>query len=162
MEPQDGADRDEKRRFPVAFAAGACVVLVLLIGLWLLTRSTQPSRPGARKLPFGSAEQAYAEQIRFQSGEMSHATNFLNQEFIYIEGTVSNQGARTVRALAVTFEFRDALDQVILRDTERLIESTGESLPGGKQRDFRITFEHIPSAWTQQYPTISVAGMILE
>lgn len=162
MGPQASADGEEKSRFPAAFAAGAGVVLLLLGGLWLLTRTAQPVRPGSHKLPFGAAEQAYAGQIHFQSGEMSHATNFLDQEFIYVEGGISNDGARTVRGLEVTFEFRDALEQVILRDTERLIEPGSESLAGGQQRDFRVTFEHIPSAWTQQYPSIHVSGLVLE
>lgn len=162
MEPQVEAEREEKSRLPVAFAAGAGVVVVLLAGLWLLMHLAQPSRPGKQKLPFGPAEQAYAGQIHLHSGEMSRATNFLNQEFTYIEGSVSNDGARTVRGLDVRFEFRDALDQVILRDNERLIEPAAEPLESGKQRDFRITFEHIPSAWTQQYPSISVTGLTLE
>lgn len=162
MEPQASADGGEKSRFPAAFAAGAGVVLFLLGGLWLLTRTAQPVRPGRQKLPFGAAEQAYAGQIHFQSGEMSHATNFLNQEFIYVEGGISNDGARAVRGLEVTLEFRDALEQVILRHTERLIEPGSETLAGGKQRNFRVTFEHIPSAWTQQYPAIHVTGLVLE
>jgi len=161
MEPQ-AAEREEKSRFPAAFAAGAGVVLLLLGGLWLLMRTAQPVRPGSQKLPFGVAEQAYAGQIHFQSGEMSHATNFLNQEFIYVEGSISNDGARKVRGLEATFEFRDALEQVILRDTERLIGPGNEGLAGGKQRDFRVTFENIPSAWTQQYPSIHVSGLVLE
>jgi len=162
MGPQASADGEEKSRFPAAFAAGAGVVLLLLGGVWLLTRTAQPARPGSHKLPFGAAERAYAGQIHFQSGEMSHATNFLNQEFIYVEGSMSNDGARKVRGLEVTFEFRDALEQVILRDTERLIDPGGEALGGGKQRDFRVTFEHIPSAWTQQYPSIHVSELDLE
>ena len=161
MERQ-AAEREEKSRFPAAFAAGAGVVLLLLGGLWLLTRTAHPVRPDRQKLPFGVAEQAYAGQIHFQDGEMSHATNFLNQEFIYVEGSMSNDGARKVRGLEVTFEFRDALEQVILRDTQRLIEPGSEGLANGKQRDFRATFENIPSAWTQQYPSIHVSGLVLE
>lgn len=162
MESQASAGGEEKSRFPAAFAAGAGVVLLLLCGVWLLTRTAGPARPGSQKLPFGVAEQAYAGQIHFQSGEMSHATNFLDQEFIYVEGSMSNDGVRKVRGLEVTFEFRDALEQVILRDTQRLIEPGSEGLAGGKQRDFRVTFEHIPSAWTQQYPSIHVSGLVLE
>lgn len=161
MDPNATAEGEERSRFPAAFLAGAGVVLVLLLVLWLVTRSLGPSGPRRQKLPFGPVEQAYAAQIHFQSGEMSHATNFLNQEFIYIEGTVSNDGPRTVRVLEATFEFRDALNQVILRDTERVIEPP-EILAATTQRDFRITFEHIPSTWSQQYPSVSVSGLVLE
>jgi len=161
MDPNAAADGEEKSRFPTAFLAGAGVVLVLLVVLWVVTRSLEPSGPRRQKLPFGPVEQAYAKQIRFQSGEMSHATNFLNQEFIYIEGNVSNSGPRTVRVLEATFEFRDALNQVVLRDTERVIEPP-DILAAGTQRDFRVTFEHVPLSWSQQYPSVSVSGLVLE
>jgi len=161
MERNAAADSEEKSRFPAAFLAGVGVVLVLLVVLWLVTRSIAPSGPPRQKLPFGPMEQAYAAQIHFQSGEMSHSTNFLNQEFIYIEGNVSNSGPRTVRVLEATFEFRDALNQVVLRDTERVIEPP-EILAAGTQRDFRVTFEHVPLSWSQQYPSVTVSGLALE
>ena len=161
VERNGAAEGEEKSSFPAALLVSACVVLVLLVLLWLVTRSAEPVGPRRQKLPFGPTEQAYAAQIHFQSGEMSHAANFLNQEFIYIEGSVSNDGPRVVRSLDVAFEFRDAFNQVILRDTERLIEPP-QALAPHTQRDFRVTFEHVPTTWSQQYPGVSVTGMALE
>jgi len=161
MDPNAAAEGEERSRFPAAFLAGVGVVLVLLVVLWLVTRSMESSGPRRQKLPFGPVEQAYAAQIHFQSGEMSHSTNFLNQEFIYIEGSVSNSGPRTVRILEASFEFRDALNQVVLRNTERVIEPP-DILAAGVQRDFRVTFEHVPLSWSQQYPSITVTGLALE
>ena len=163
MDPLE-TDRKEKNGFPVAFAAGACVVLVLAAGLVLLTRSTTQTRRIAaiERLPFGPQEQAYAQRIHFHDIQMAQSSNLLNQEFTYVAGTISNGGDRTVRALEATFEFRDQFNQVILRETERLITRNAQTLASGQDRDFQLTLEHIPSDWNRQYPSIRITGLILE
>lgn len=163
MEPRDNRDREEKSSFPAAFAVGAIVVLLLVAGAVLLSRTTRPrGSAGAENLPFGPAEQAYAGHIQFQSIQMSRATNFLNQEFTYVSGTVSNDGLRTVRGLEVTLEFYDPFHQVVLRETDRLIAPGSGNLNASQRRNFQITFEHVPAEWNQQYPAIRVTGLVLE
>jgi len=94
---------------------------------------------------------------------MSQATNFLNQEFTYVAGTVSNNGPRTVRALDAVVEFRDQFNQVVLRDPQRIILTDGQPLKAGESRDFSVTLgTRLPSEWNRQYPAIRVAGLILE
>jgi hypothetical protein len=163
MEPLE-ADREEKRGFPAAFAAGAVVVLLLAAGLVLLTRSTtQTQRTAAiERLPFGPQEQGYATQIHFQDIQMAQSSNLLNQEFTYVAGTISNDGDRGVRVLEATFEFHDQFNQVILREPERLITRNAQPLATGQHRDFQFTLEHIPSGWNRQYPSIRVTGLILQ
>jgi hypothetical protein len=164
VDNQDTAGREERSRFPAAFAIGAVVVLRLLAGLLLLNRSIQPKRSvAAAKLPFGSYEQAYAERIHFQDLALSHANNFLNQEFTYVTGTVSNDDVKVIRALQVTVEFHDPFNQVILRQSDRLIEPTDQPLGPKQQRNFQVTIEQrLPAEWNQQYPSIRVTGLVLE
>ena len=163
--PENNSEREEGSRLPVAFAAGVGVVLILAAGLVLLTRVAHSHGRGTAtdKLPFGSAEHSYAPQIHFEGGQMSQATNLLNQEFTYVAGTITNNGPRNLGGVDVVFEFHDPFNQVILRDTQRLIDPKAEPLAVGHSRDFQITLgEHIPSDWNQQYPSIRVAGLILE
>lgn len=157
-------DRGSRSGFPAAFAIGVVVTLMLAGALIWLTRVTQPRGPApVGKLPFGAEEQAYAQQIHFQSGQMSQATNFLNQEFTYAAGTVSNGGTRTIRALDVEFEYRDPFNQVVLRDPQRLVSTDGQPLKTGQSRDFQVTLgAHLPSEWNRQYPAIRITGLILE
>jgi len=144
MSPEEIPQREQRSQFPIAFAAGAVVVLLLLGGLILLSRGSHPNGAGAAaKLPFGSTEQAYAEHVHFKDIQMAKANNFLNQEFTYIAGTLWNDGARTIRALDVTLEFHDPFNQVILRENESLIGPKDAALPGGQRRDFQITLEHV-------------------
>ncbi len=122
MSPEEIPQREQRSQFPIAFAAGAVIVLLLLGGVILLSRGSHPNGAGAAaKLPFGPTEQAYAEHIHFKDIQMAKANNFLNQEFTYIAGTLWNDGARTIRALDVTLEFHDPFNQVILRENESLI-----------------------------------------
>ena len=108
------------------------------------------------------AEQTYAERIHFLNVQMARATNFLNQEFTYVAGTISNDGTRTLRALEVTLEFHDPMNQVVLRETQRLIGRSEQPLDGGQRRNFQITLDHVPATWDQQYPSIRASGLILE
>jgi hypothetical protein len=164
-EPETNPDRSERSRLPATFAAGIVVVLILGAGIVLLTRISQShARSSAsEKLPFGSAEQAYAPQIHFEGGPLSRASNLLNQEFTYVAGTITNNGPRNLGAVDVVFEFRDPFNQVILRDTQRLVDPQGEALSVGHSREFQVTLgEPIPSEWNQQYPSIRVTGLILQ
>jgi hypothetical protein len=163
MGAEGSNDRRDGRGFPAAFAMGVVITLVFAGGLVWLTRVMQSRRSApVGKLPFGSEEQAYAQHIHFQAGQMSQATNFLNQEFTYVGGTVSNDGPRTLRALDVTFEFRDPFNQVVLRDPQRILTDSSP-LKAGESRDFQATLgAHLPSEWNHQYPVVRVTGLILE
>jgi hypothetical protein len=164
MEPAIDPDRRDRSGFPAAFAIGAVIVLLLVAGLVLVTRSIQPHRTtAAATLPFGTEEQNYAADIHFQDVAFSQSSNLLNQEFTYATGKISNDGSRAVRGLEITLEFHDQFSQVILRETQRAVELTAAPLPPGQQRDFQITIEqHIPSTWNQQYPSIRVTGLVLQ
>jgi hypothetical protein len=158
-----GDSYEEKSRFPVAFIAGVVVVLILAGGAALLIRRSQPTGiAAATKLPFGSQEQSYAPRIAFQAIQMAHSTNFLNQEFTFVAGTIVNNGDHAIAGLQVAIEFHDQFNQTILRDSEMLIPPTAQPLPAGQMRDFQVILERIPSDWNRQYPSIRVTGLILQ
>jgi hypothetical protein len=155
--------REPKSDFPLAFAAGAMIVLLVFGGIFLVSHFAKPRGPAPNeKIPFGPTEQAYAEHIHFANIQMARAKNMLNQEFTYIAGTMSNDGTRTVEGLDVVIEFKDPFNQVILRDSERIIGSGTQAVGAGLTHDFQITLEHIPAEWNQQYPVIRVTGLLLE
>jgi len=157
-----GDNYEEKSRFPVAFIAGAVIVLILGAGAAILSRRAQPTGiAAATKLPFGPQEQSYSSHIQFQGIQMAHSTNFLNQEFTFVAGTIVNTGDQAIAGLHVTIEFRDQFNQIVLRDTEMLIPPLAQPLPAGQMRDFQVILERIPSDWNRQYPSIGVTGLIL-
>lgn len=163
MLPGDNLNYEDKSRFPAAFLAGVVIVLLLAAGLALVIHRTQPTGIAAAKsLPFGPPEQAYAPRIQFQGIQMAHSTNFLNQEFTFVAGTIVNGGDSAIVGLQVTIEFRDQFNQTILRDSEMLIQPPAQPLPGRQQRDFQVILERIPSDWNRQYPSIRVTGLVLQ
>lgn len=155
-------DESESSRLPLAMLAGLGVVLLVLGGFFLLTRGGPSSGPvAAPPLPFGDAERAYAQQIRFSNPQMSRAANLLNQEVTFIVGTLDNSGARTIRQMEVTVEFHDLINQVILRAAHRLLPDGARVGPGQKQ-DFQMNFDHVPNDWDRRYPTLHITGLQLE
>jgi hypothetical protein len=163
--PTEGTEyRKEKSQFPFAFAAGAVIVLLVFGGLVFLSRFTRSTSHAAEeKFPLGPIEQSYAERIHFTDIQMAKATNFLNQEFTYVAGTIANDGVRTIRGLEATFEFHDPFNQVILREKQTLVSPrTASPIQAGQRATFQITLEHVPAEWNQQYPMIRVTGLLLE
>ncbi len=110
----------------------------------------------------GAAERAYAGQIHFQDQRMSRAANFLNQEVTFLFGTISNDGARAIREIEVSVEFRDQFNQVVLRDTRRLLGPRAAPVGARQRREYQVGFEHVPNDWNRQYPTFRIGGLLLE
>lgn len=164
MEPGESSYSAERRRFPVAFLAGLVVVALLFGGFYLLTRVfSSHTAATAVKLPFGAAEQAYAERVHFGDLHMSRSTNMIKQEFTYVTGMMSNDGDRNIRAMEVTVEFHDAMNQVILRDSQFVIAPPADPpLNAGLSREFQVTLEHVPAEWNQEYPSLRVTGLVLQ
>jgi hypothetical protein len=150
------------RQFPVAFALGAVIVLILGAGAVLLSRTIRTSTAAPVSLPFGAAESAYAPSIHFQDIQLARSTNMLNQEFTYVGGTLSNDGDRSVAGLEAMFEFHDQFHQVVLRETRQLIAPPAQPLPRAGQQPFQIVLEHVPADWNQQNPTIRITGLVLQ
>jgi hypothetical protein len=158
--PEDSSSN----RFYIALAAGAGVVILLVVVAILLSRGSAEKTASGQPapLPFGAAEQAYAAQIRFSNLQLSQATNMLNQEFTYVVGTVANTGNRSVKAIEIAVEFHDLINQLVLRETARVFAPGAPPLAAGREREFQLTFEHVPAAWNHQPPSIRVTGLDLQ
>lgn len=162
MDP--GAAEPERSSFPAAFVAGLLVMAIVVGIVLFLTRSSSKHGVGlAQHLPFGPSEQAYAAQIHFQNLQLAHADNLLNQEFVYVNGIVSNDGNRAIGALELTVEFHDPFNQTILRETQQVFGPPTDPLKPGQQREVQVTLERkLPATWNQQYPSIRITGLTLE
>jgi hypothetical protein len=162
MEPGESSYKDQRSQFPYAFTAGLIIVAILVAVIVLVVKHTRTAPVAEVKLPYGAAEQAYSDRIHFDDIKLAHATNFLNQDFTYVAGTVANMGDKDIKAIQVQIEFRNTLDQVVLRENESLIPADAEPIPAGQRRDFQVTLEHLSEEWNHQYPSIRVTGLVLE
>ena len=162
MEPGESSYKDQRSQFPYAFTAGLIIVAILVAVIVLVVKHTRTAPVAEVKLPYGAAEQAYSDRIHFDDIKLAHATNFLNQDFTYVAGTVANMGDKDIKAIQVQIEFRNTLNQVVLRENESLSPPDAEPIPAGQRRDFQVTLEHLSEEWNHQYPSIRVTGLVLE
>ena len=111
----------------------------------------RPARPG----PAPSTEQkAYLASLTFADLRMSAAVNFLGSTVTYLDGTVTNKGAKPVRRLEVELNFVDPFNQVVLRETARPLAGHAAPLQPGETHAFRVTFDHMPADWNQAPPAV--------
>jgi hypothetical protein len=157
-------ENQDKGRFGAAFLIGVVVVLVIFGGFYLAMRSSPNGAPPEKQQPlaFGAAEQAYAGSLIFDNLNMSAFENMFHQKVIYLNGNVSNKGARTVRAAEITVEFYDASHKLVLSEKHRIVGDGTRPLESGENRDFQIGFETIPDAWNHEFPAMHITGLDLE
>jgi hypothetical protein len=141
------------------------VVLVAAIAITIFfwpvaPKNPSPANPNAH-LPSGPEEQTYAAKLQLENLSMSRAENFLNQEVTTLSIDLVNAGDRSLGALELTAEFSDELSQVVLRETRPVLSPGAARFAPGDRRTFEIAFEHIPTSWNLQQPTLRVAGMQL-
>ncbi|MCH6553336.1 MAG: DUF3426 domain-containing protein [Acidobacteria bacterium] len=154
-------------RLPVLVAAVLGLLMLAAI-FWLGRPASQTTVPPApvHLPPLDQEGRAYAEKIEIAGLALSRWQNFLGQEVTYLDATLTNHGDRTLRAVELTIEFRDVLNQVVLRETLRPVGSapTAQStppLPPGQTRDFRASFDSLPKDWNHFPPTVRVSALLL-
>jgi hypothetical protein len=134
------------------------LVLAGVVAVFVLRQHQAVSRPASAEAgrPALSAEQkAYLASLAFVDLHMSAAANFLGDTVTYLDGSVTNNGAKVVRRLDVELNFVDTLNQVVLRETAHPVADRATPLQPGETHAFRVTFEHMPADWNQAPPTVT-------
>jgi hypothetical protein len=157
--------REARKQFPLALLAGLGIVVLVASIFVFMSKSVHVATSSApTAMAFGPQEQAYAPSIHYDNIQLAKSSNLLNQQFTYINGTVSNDGDRPVRRLAMSVDFYDDLDnkEVALHDTETIIGPNDQPLPPHTQRDFSVTLDRYPDSWNQQMPAFHTSGLVLQ
>ncbi len=145
------------------FAWKILAIAILLVAgffyFWSGHASGPAAPPAPVRLPFGAAEQAYASRIEIENISLSRAENFLHQEVTALSGDLINRGDRSLTGLQLTIEFFDELHQVVLRESRQVLSAPSPLLASGDRRSFEISFEHIPSSWNMQQPSVGISGL---
>lgn len=148
-----------------AIGAGILFVVVVLAAIVFFA----PRRPEAPAQPLHEAPlDPYAGNIIFSGLTLSAAESFAGVTVHYLEGSVSNQGEKTVTGVRLLVVFRNSLGEVVQREPLPLrVIATREPyvdvadlkalpLARGQSREFRLTFEHISQDWDRQPPELRV------
>jgi hypothetical protein len=153
----------EPARGPFSFALllAAAALVIVLAAFYLWPGRQSPSRGGIQDVhpPFGPQERAYASKIAIENLALSRAENFLHQEVTTLAGELLNNGSRELREVEVTVEFYDDMNQLSLRDSHLAVNSANPPFAAGERRSFDVSFEHIPTSWNMQLPTVRITGL---
>jgi hypothetical protein len=136
----------------------------ILLSLWFLFEPLQNRQSGVQEttgIKMNPAELDYTKKIQIGNIAMSRAENFLHQEVTILSGELYNGGTERVLGLTLTTEFSDAMNQIVLRETRNVLARPQTALAPGEHRPFEISFEHIPTSWNMQSPSIRIARLQL-
>jgi hypothetical protein len=153
-------------------AVAALILVVIVAGLMIMGKRSRPSPQfsGSTLAP----PDAYAATLPLSNIQMSESDTFAGNKVTYIDGTVTNRGAKTVDSVTVQVAFKDDLNQMaqkaiapmyVIRAREPYIDSvTMDKAPlkPGQSADFRLIFDHVSGMWNQQVPELSVIQTTLE
>ncbi|HKV48381.1 MAG TPA: DUF2393 family protein [Candidatus Acidoferrales bacterium] len=157
--------REARKQFPLALLAGVVIVAIVAVILIVVSKSSHTAAPiQAKPMAFGSEEQAYAPNIHYTNIQLAKSENFLNQQFMYINGTIANAGNRTVKQVAMAVDFYDDIGNkhVTMHDVETVIGPNDQPLPPHEQRKFSVTIDGYPQNWNQQMPIFHTSGLVLQ
>ena len=141
---------------------GLALVVVVITVIILLSR-------GSPKGP--AVPPPYASNVKLSDLKMSAAENFVGASVTYIDGTVTNDGDKTVIHAMVHVNFRNSLDQIAQAENVPLhvlktsgpypdaVDLSSSPLAPRQSKPFRLTFEHISADWNQAYPEVQVTDV---
>lgn len=147
--------------FKFALFVSAAALVIVLAGFYFWSgRQSPPDAAHDAAVSFGPAEQAYATKIQIENLALSRAENFLHQEITTLSGELVNGGDRALRAVELTIEFYDELNQVVLRERQPVVSPPpSPPVAAGERRSFEVGFEHIPSSWNRSLPAVRISGL---
>jgi hypothetical protein len=150
---------------PVTLGMGIVVALAILLSLWFLfaplqnKKSTSVAETAGLKM--NSAELEFSKKIEVGKIEMSRAENFLHQEVTTLGAELHNAGTQPVLSVTLTTEFSDDMNQIVLRETRKVLGPPAPALAPGERRAFEISFDHVPNSWNMREPVVRVTRLQL-
>jgi hypothetical protein len=142
----------------IVLAGGAAIVVI-------------SHRNAAKQVQFGSQQapaDPYAASLAITGVAVSQAAAFAGNTATYVDGTITNNGSKTVDGAQVQVAFLDSTGAVAERDTVPLlvvrtkqpsvdtITLAQSPLKPGQTVDFRLVFDHVSDGWNQAAPGLTV------
>jgi Protein of unknown function (DUF2393) len=160
IQPSPVSTERESSLRPILIGA---VLVVVILGLVIFAmRDTRPRPAGPPP---------YASSLKISDLKMSAAENFVGATVSYIDGTLTNNGDKTVTHVVVRVVFRDDMNQVVGDETVPLhvlqtggpyadtVDLSASPLPPHQAKTFRLSFESISTQWNHAYPEIQIVGV---
>jgi hypothetical protein len=116
----------------------------------------------------------YIASLKLSDFKMSAAENFIGATVSYIDGSITNNGNKTVTHVVVDVVFHDEMGQVAQQEELPLqvirtngaypepVDLNASPLAAGQTQPFRLTFDHISARWNRQYPEIRITDVVVK
>jgi hypothetical protein len=162
-QPSLQPEQRESHLVPILIGIAAVVVVVGLIA-YLGREKPHPQ----------SSLHPYAANVKLSDLKMSAAENFVGASVTYLDGTVTNTGDKTVTRAIVHIVFNDAMGQAAQVEDQPIrvvtevgpyadaVDLSNAPLAPGQSKPFRITLEHVSSAWNRDYPAMQVTDVAVK
>jgi hypothetical protein len=163
IEPTRVAEEPDSSRRTIAIAVAVVIVVAVVFAFLLRSQPKSASGPPP-----------YAASLKLSEFKMSAAATFVGATVSYVDGTVTNAGAKTVTHVIVQVLFKDDMGQLAQREDipmqvlktdgpyPEAVDFSVSPLGPGQSKPFRLTFESISAQWNRQYPDIQVTDVAVK
>lgn len=151
---------------PVAPRPRISITLLLAIGVAVALAAGvlfYLSRPAPQ--PGGDVEaspeaKAYSSSLALSNVRIKATENFMQQQVVEVEGTITNKGARSLKSVDVYCMFHGVDGREIFRQRVPIVQSSAKPLEPGQSRSFRLPFDTLPDGWNQAMPNLAMARIV--
>jgi len=164
QEPLQLGQSSEAERAPWApIGIGVALVVLVIVALVFFSRNDAPACSGK--------PHPYAASLQFTDLKLSAAENFVGGSVTYLDGTLANNGDKTVSGVSVDLTFRNTLGEVVQHESMRVMaldesgpyadirDLASAPIAPGKSRPIRLTLEHISADWDRTAPEIRITNV---
>ena len=150
--------RREPKEFPVALAAGAvCLLLMIAVVAYFATRPGPPPPPKPTQEAYD-----YLSKLNISDIHMSAEENMLGHDVVMVDAKITNNGDRVVTTLRLRLYFYDYGGKLALREEQDVITTSALPLYAGETRDFQLRFDTLPGNWNVQPPQFQLVSLQLQ
>ena len=142
----------------------AGVVVLVIVGI--LLAAGHHGQTSSARLGTLAAADPYAASLPISDIQMSDSSGMSGDKQTYLDGSVTNRGAKTVTGITVQVAFKDydgksagvdTLPLTLIRFRKPYIDTVPVSMAPiqpGQSRSFRLIFDSIPENWGGAYPEV--------
>jgi hypothetical protein len=139
------------------------VLVVAVVGIIALASRGTPKS--------AATPHPYAANVKLSDLKMSAAENFVGASVTYIDGTVTNNGDKTLTHAVAHVTFKNSLGEIAQSEDVPLrvlqtggpypdaVDLSASPLAPSQSKPFRLTFEHVTAVWNQAYPELQVVDV---
>jgi hypothetical protein len=143
----------DRRISPVFVVIAAITVAIIAVAGWFLSR---PAPEPALVVPSPEAK-AYLGNLQLKDVSLKAAENFMQQRVVYIDGSITNSGPRTITRIDVYCIFSDVNGREVYRERVPVVQGAPGAFPSNQTRTFELPFDNLPDSWNQALPRLVIA-----